>query len=313
MVRSLSFYFVACVCLLGRATAVELVQDPHFQDGFALMDPTPGKKLVYGQLTGLASASQPAWNLAQWASKFPLQPADKKTLPDDSIQYADRGKTIIIGKPGTPEADLSLGVWGRAEYDRQRRKGENWVHLLVQQNVENSPSLGDLMQLPLHVEARLLSFRDYPDVVYDPHLHAAHIHVTLTIQNRNRQSPGFGQYYWFQIVLYDNRDRVPKAFAAKDSGKADATGKFIFAPSGDTFTKDSVHDGQWITIDKDLMPLVQQGLTMAWSRNFLPGSKTLADYRIGLIAVGWEVSGIYDVNFQIRNLSLQAVAPEKPQ
>jgi len=42
-------------------------------------------------------------------------------------------------------------------------------------------------------------------------------------------------------------------------------------------TRFSAHDGKWITIDKDLFPLILQGLEMAWKADFLKASQTLAD------------------------------------
>jgi hypothetical protein len=62
------------------------------------------------------------------------------------------------------------------------------------------------------------------------------------------------KFYSFGVPLYDNRDRFPTALKAKDFG---GTAKFIFTPDSRRFTPQSAHDGQWITIDQDLLPLTR--------------------------------------------------------
>ncbi len=55
------------------ATERELIRDPHFQNGFFLLEPTPGKRVVYGELVG-PQPGKPAWDLAQWSSRSALAP-----------------------------------------------------------------------------------------------------------------------------------------------------------------------------------------------------------------------------------------------
>jgi hypothetical protein len=140
---------------------------------------------------------------------------------------------------------------------------------------------------------------------YTPKLHAAHFQIFFTLQNLDRRNPGYGQYLWFGVPLFDDRHPVPKAHIAKDSGKEDATGMFIFTPDGAEFSGRSAHDREWITIDKDLLPLMREGLKTAWERGFLQDSRSLADYRISGMNLGWEVPGIFDAAMQIRDLSLE--------
>ena len=49
------------------------------------------------------------------------------------------------------------------------------------------------------------------------------------------------------------------------------------------------------------------GLGTAWGRGFLKDSRDLADYRIGGMNMGWEVPGLFDVEVQVRNLSMRTV------
>ena len=45
----------------------------------------------------------------------------------------------------------------------------------------------------------------------------------------------------------------------------------------------------------------------ARGKKFIKGSASLADYRPLGILIGWEVQGTFDVDLQIRNLSLMAI------
>jgi hypothetical protein len=58
------------------------------------------------------------------------------------------------------------------------------------------------------------------------------------------------------------------------------------------------------------LPLLREGLKAGWERGYMAGSRDEADYRLTVIVVGWEVPGIFDVELQIRRLSLRAVATE---
>ena len=70
--KALLLLSVAAFSLSYAAGERELVRDPHFQSGFYLLEPKPGKRVVYGESAGLAPG-KPVWDLAQWSSKCPLQ------------------------------------------------------------------------------------------------------------------------------------------------------------------------------------------------------------------------------------------------
>ena len=80
---------------------------------------------------------------------------------------------------------------------------------------------------------------------------------------------------------------------------------FIYTLSSDVFAKASTHDGDWVTFAADLRSLLEEGLKAGWKAGFMSGSRELADYRLTGIFIGWEVPGIFDVEIQIRNLSLE--------
>ncbi len=286
-----------------QAAEVEIIRDPHFQHGFILLAAEPGKRVPYGSLEGLAGDAQPVWDMAQWSSKFPLAVGSPERLADGAIRYANTAKSVVVATPGSPDADICLAVNASVEYGtRARKSGEPWVHLLLQQDIENPPALTEIDAAKFHIEARLVDANKVETPDYSPGLHAAQFQVFFSVQNRNRQSAGYGKYLWFGIPLYDDRHEFPLAHKTKDTG---GTNMFIFTPSGETYASQSAHGKEWMTVDKDLLPLMREGLELAWTRGFLTESQSLADYRIAGMNMGWEVPGIFDVRLQVRNLSLK--------
>ena len=172
----------------------------------------------------------------------------------------------------------------------------------MEQEFEEPPRLSELKSATLHIEARLVRSLKLHEGDYSPGVHAAQFQIFFTVQNHNRNSPGYGDLVWFGVPIYDNRERFPKAFKAQDFG---GTAKFIFTPEANAFTRQSAHDGEWIVIEKDLLPFLREALETAWSRGFLKNSKVLSDYCIGGMNMGWELPGSFDVEMQVRGLSLK--------
>jgi len=281
----------------------QVIRDPHFRRGFFLIAPEPGRRIAYGELAGEDPKLKPVWDLDQWSSKYPLAARPPRVLADGSRCFANKAKSVIVGQAGSERADIALAVNAPLEYGgRAREAGEPWVHLLLLQAIENPPSLAEIFSARLRVEARLLRSKLLKTKDYTPALHAAQAQIFFSVQNRNRNSPGYGQYLWFGIPLYDDRWRSPAEYKARDTG---GTNMFIFTPAAKEFTAKSAHDGEWISIDKDLLPLMREGLATAWERGFLKESRNLADYRIAEMNLGWEAPGLFDVEMQIRNLGLR--------
>lgn len=294
----------------SEANTRELIGDKHFESGCILWEPKPGRHVEYGRIAGVSDARDPVWGLAQWSSREKLLVDSQRTLPSGAVRYANAAKSVTFGRSGTAEADLALAVNGEFEYvGHVRKPGEPWPHLLVEQSFEDPPALSELTQVQFHIEARLVSSRRADLPGYSPDLHAAQNQVFFTLTNSNQASAGYGQLLWFGVPLYDDRARMPQAYHAKDVGKDDASGMFIFTVASEEFTTQSLHDKEWVTIDKDLLPFMREGLETAWQAGFLKDSQSLADYRITSMNLGWEVPGVFDVELQYRNLSLMTTSP----
>jgi hypothetical protein len=288
----------------------ELIRDPDFRCGFTLIQPLPGKRVPYAIIRGHETNAAPVWDLDQWSSRHPLASTGPNLLADGTLLYSNVAKAIRLGGVGSGQGDLGLAVRASAEYgSRARRSGEPWVHLLVEQNLANPPSLAELSAARLHVEAKLMEAEKLPAPDYSPDLHAAQFQIFFSVQNLNRQSAGYGHYLWFGIPIYDDRQRFAPAHKTQDTG---GTGMFIYTPSGDVFCSASAHERKWITIDQDLLPLMREGLEYAWNHDFLKESQAFEDYRIAGMNLGWEVPGIFNVDLQIRRLSFKIVYRNNP-
>ncbi len=287
----------------------QLIRDPHFQAGFRILKTTPGKVVFAGEWRFRPNLP-PAWRIAQWSSRFPIENAPAQELPGGIHRRKNRGKLIETAPPGNPRADLTLAVDGWAEYaGHARTRKQRWPHLLVSQRFANPPRLSEVEAARFHIAARLLYCRRDRNTAYDPRLHAAQFLVYLSIQNLNRNSSGYGDFLYFGIPLFDSRHPYPRPFYAPD-----AAGKFIFSPGGSAYADHPMSDGAWLTVDKDILPLIHRGLRMAWNRGFLLQSKNPADYRIAAINLGWEIPGAFQAAVQVRDLALTVAlrAPDPP-
>jgi len=292
---------LTCLAVASSAQIVserELIQDNHFRRGFILWETKPGKHVRYGELRGFDPETAPVWGLSQWSSKLPLEPA-KAFRTNGFLSCSNSAKAITV----KGQSDFSMAVNSAVEYgSRARAKTDPWVHLLVEQEFDSPPRLSECSNVILHVEARLLRSRNLHQRDYSPDFHAAQFQIFITVQNRNRQSKGFGDLLWFGIPIYDNRHRFAPEFKAQDFG---GTSKFIFTPGGQNFATNSTHDGDWVVIDKDLLPLMREALETAWARGFLKASNAVEDYHLGGMNMGWELPGTFNVEMQVRNLSLK--------
>jgi len=150
------------------------------------------------------------------------------------------------------------------------------------------------------VEGLLKRSKAYDMEGYSPNVHAAQFVTTVTVQNLNRESAGYGDFLWLNIPQYDDRRSVTARLVMPDQ----ATKKLIFTVPGEALSGQSAHGGEWVTYDADILPFIKEALGEAWQRDFLADSHDLSDYHLGGISTGWEVPGTLSVEMQIRNLSL---------
>jgi hypothetical protein len=91
---------------------------------------------------------------------------------------------------------------------------------------------------------------------FNSKLHTSQASLYLSVQNVNKQSPGYGDFFWFGIPLYDYRYPDILEYAAQDLGKEDATKKFIVNIAGKELFSGSLQDKRRVAINKDVYPLL---------------------------------------------------------
>ena len=283
---------------------VDLIADPRFDRGFEVYDPTPGAKVLRGVQQWDNTLGGPVWGLAQWSSRYSLAGAPLEEAAPGVVRFFDAAKSVTVGPRGDAGPDLALAIDSRREWgDTPRKKGQLWPHLLVSQRFpEDTPFLPDLKALHFSVDARLARAERFDREGYDPHIHAAQFLIFFTVQNLNRDSAGYGDFLWLGVSVYDDRGRPDLSIIGGDQD----LGKLIYTPARAAYTDGDITSGDWTTYAADLLPLAKAALAAAWERGFLKDSQDLADYRLGGMNLGWEVTGINDVAMEVRRLSLRA-------
>jgi hypothetical protein len=107
------------------------------------------------------------------------------------------------------------------------------------------------------------------------------------------------------VPLYDDRYEFARRFIAQDI--AEPAAKMIYDPGALVFTWQSPNNGQWVTIDTDILPVIKDALTAAWDKGYLKDSKDLSDYSLTSMNLGWEVTGLSDVKIQLKDISLKVL------
>jgi hypothetical protein len=302
------------------AHAIDLIADASFREGFYVMKRDGKEQVLRWDNAATADKRQtPIWHTGQYDSKSCFADLAFCKFRNNGLTYHDDFQTLIVHPDGI-DADIILGVNAMKEYGGVwRRPGDPWPHLYLQQDLVHArngaamPAISKLDRLNLAISVKLLYDHQHKGPEFNPSLHAAQFQLFLTVQNFNPKSPGFNDYYWFGVSLYDSRLDVTKLFAMQDKSQARKKGteKFIYDVGIAPFTTDVVASGKWIPVRGDVLPHIKAGLKECWNRGFLRDSKDPADYRISGIFFGWEIPGLNDAAMAVKKLSLVATLPAR--
>ncbi len=287
--------------------AQELIRDSFFTRGLNAKGLVP-TTAVLGPLQVATNNGAPIWGLSEWWSQATVYGTAPIVRPSGAYCWSNAYKQVTLPAGTSTDSDVILYVDSIAEYHSQfRQSGQQWPHLLVEQTLRhnNTHWLSDLDEVRFHLEARLNSAYNKYGSGHNSRLHGAQFVIYYTIQNL-AGGAGHGDFLWFGLKLYDDRYAKPGLYANWDKG----TSKYIYN-IGIPFTDTGMTVGQWKTISGDLLPHIKTAFTAARAAGALPDSGNLADYKIGGMNMGWEVSGLSRVEMQFRNYSL-AYTPKGP-
>ncbi len=295
---------------------VQLIADRFFQDGVNLLAPVGGA--VEGPLEYKEPYSETLWSLAQWGSQGTLWGTEPFELSSGAFCWSNEYKHVVFGPLDNSDCDVVLAVDAISEYGGvYRQSGESWPALLIAQSISNpkgwfknyAPWISDLHEVIVDIDLKLLAADNRYTDGYSSSLHAAQFLLYFTIQNLRlprTENPDYGNYLWFGMRFYDDRETLPGLSVNHDEG----TGRLIYNIGIDPFTDEGMQVGEWKRVTGDLLPHIKLGLQEAWSRGYLTNSFDLADYKIGGMNMGWEVPGLSDVAMQVRDFSVQAYGPD---
>lgn len=293
----------------GQGTdAQALFADMRFERGFLLSYPDSSRGRSVEAILNFDDASNVSvWRLCQWGTKYTLATARCVRDENGNLSYANDGKRVIVGEADSQSRSLTLEVHGKTEYGaRPRKYGESWPHLLVEQDATKLYPLDELDRVQLEISLRLLYCTNHmAEGQSDPGLHAAQFQMFFIVKNISSASNEQGSYYWFGVPFYDSRHDVPPAYMAKDAGKDDATGKFIYTVDGKAVGVTALKPGQWLTMQTDLLPQIKGGLQEAVKRGYLKSSDP-HDYAVANMNLGWEIPGTFDAAVEMKGLNVLA-------
>jgi hypothetical protein len=299
---------VVCNCKAASFTAdtvhtdtVNIITDNLFANGLDLVGPKSSSPMPIGQLYPFGSTnSKPQWRMLQWATRFNLL-GTKPEINNDSVIYKNEGKEVAFLRQGN-QVLVKLEVYGSKEYTAPRQAGEAWPHLLLEQKIK-PVLLTSFNKIMYSISAKLNYAFNRMGADFNPKLHTCQVTLYLLVQNLNKQSAGYGDFFWFGLPLYDYRYPVLDEYGARDGGKADATQKFILNVASNTLFTGSLQDKQWVSINKDIYPQILAAFNKARQNGYLKTS-AITDMSIESINVGWEVPGTFDCSLQFKGLKL---------
>jgi len=290
-----------------------LFSDTNFKQGFLLSysDPTKGRA-IETVLNLDNEKNKPVWRLCQWGTKYSLAGSRCAHHGNGDISYENEGKKVVVGGQNSENRDLILEIKGNAEYGATARKyGESWPHLLIEQDAVATYPLDEMEKVQFKISLKLVSFQNQMKAnEYDPNLHAAQFQMFLIVKNINKQSQDYGNYFWFGVPFFDSRYEIPPVYTAKDAGHKNSTGKFIYTIDGKDFNTTPLKAGNWVIIQKDLLPYIKEGLTHVTQKGHLSSSDP-EDYAVVNMNLGWEIPGTFNAGIQVRDLEVSAISKKK--
>lgn len=288
----------------------ELLPDLHFKRGFEVQNMGGSEKesTAVANLTYSDPALTPVWKIAQWETRYDFRDPSQtvfQCLMPGVYRYDSRDKVLTAD---TSSGKLGMELRASQVYEAPRRPGQGWPHLLIECRTVNAdaPFASDLKNakhLRLTFSQRLIHFRDHMGDAADFTLHAGSFYIYLYIKGTNAKAET--EMTWFGLTLFDNRFQFDEEKGSQDTGKADASGLFIYQLPIRAFRDTEVALDQWIHVDIDVMPFVKRALILAQERGYMLGV-TMDTVRIDGMNMGWEMPGTYDGHMEIRNLSLRA-------
>ncbi len=310
----MNYIIFATLFILSQSQpSIEYFNSKEFAYGFNLTTSRPiDKPNVLGTLF-LPSVpplqKELLWRLAQWATNFPLQPG----------VFVKEGKTVWVVRNEAKKVmllkendtwSIRLNCDGITEYQgKLRQYGEPWPHLLIEKTFADGIEItGNKLYFNLEFKVMNCVCDEVMKEKLEPTLHTAQISAFWTVKNNNPDSKDYKEFFWFGLPLFDVRYPIPLEYINPDKGSIYTTNKLIALIDGSRFYGEDTGDGNWKRLNVQLNPLLEEALNKGQARGFLNNSK-IEDFVLTSFNLGWEITGPYNAEIEIRNLSLKGEIP----
>lgn len=299
------------------AEAIDYLNTNEFAYGFNLTTARPtDNPNILGTLI-LPSLSkpehEPLWNLAQWATNFPLSAGIFNKEGETTWSAINTAKKVVLHKRNNLWS-IILNCNGIVEYQGKLRKyGEPWPHLLIEKKFNEGIKITE-NKLDFNLKFKITSCicDEKLKESLDPTLHTAQISAFWTVKNNNPDSKDYKEFFWFGLPLFDARYSVPPEYINPDKGSVYTTNKLITVIDGKRFYNENTGDGNWKILSVCLNPLLEEALSNGQSRGYLTNSH-IEDFILTSFNLGWEITGPYNAEVEIQNLSLKISEIENNQ
>ena len=231
------------------------------------------------------------WQIAQWHSRGKLE-----EVTEDG--FADAFKSVKVDKR---MGAVTLCADTSADYERPRRKGEPWVHLLLEQGkFAQAVRVAEAGEIWVEVEFELTHLREF--VNPEEETQAAQFSWFLYLKNTREESPGRHDFVWFGLSLFDSRHDFTTLYAARDFAVPE--GKFIYQAGSESFLNEKVTPGKRVTVRRDILPDIRAAIDAAHAQGFILHSN-FEDMTLDGMNIGWEIPGMFDAGMTIHRLRVE--------
>lgn len=312
------------------ANGTERLLDTTFQRGLSVSGLQSGNvSRTWWKYRGTADESvSPYWDLGQYCdlstTRFRKDETGKDlwrydatkndltlgTLFDDGygIEGQDGGYETLTNQSGSKfvsvnrsTGEINLNVDTSREYLDEaghvspRTAGEDWVHLILQQSA-GGIKIAEYSEIWVELDFNLTQTE-----IINTAGGASQFQWIFSVRDMDSV---LGDYFWFNITLYDNRYPFFAGGGQFDSGKADATGKYIYAPSSDKLYEGEIQSGKDYSVRLNIRPLMEEAFQDAKSKGALEQSE-FTSMALNSLNIGWEVTHVAKMGVKISHIGLK--------
>jgi hypothetical protein len=282
----------------------ELLKDPSFQGGFALLGINPAKD---GRKIFRVFGKNPAWQLAEWWTPYPFKDAPLIET-QHGYEMANESRRVAVD---TAQGRLTMELDSEKEYAKlyqgvRHDSSQGWSHLLIEQDFEKPAKLSELKGLVASLAFQIDECQLFREKEYSPDRHAAQFlwYITLREGPRQAETGPNGNYIWFGLPLFDNRFEHEEESAFYDLGNEGSTKKLIYGMASKKYLKDKIELGKEVRFSIDLLPDLKKAVAYAIGHGIFASADNLY---VNYMNLGWELPGNFRVASTLRGLSLRRI------